>query len=181
MPEVIVSSKWAHHLFACSVDYIARICHGRCCEGSGKILVSLLPEEATLYEAMGYVVRAGLLQPSTLTGKCPLKLPTGLCAVHGPVLQPFGCIASPFTMNKADTLIVRYRYSRLKCHGSGRPAYKVFRPSLDLIFGIAEAVRICGELDKDNGDVRALMPRTSYEKLRYLDGLKKEVPCQASK
>ena len=170
MPEVIVSSKWAHHLFACSIDYITTQCHGRCCEGTGKVLVCLLPEEVASYEGAGHIVRRGLLEGGTLTGKCPLKLASGLCAVHGS--KPFGCIASPFTLNRGDTLIVRYRYSLLKCHGHGSPAYKVFRPSLDLIFGTVEAARICGELDKDNGNVRALVSQTSYEKLRYLDELK---------
>lgn len=173
---VTVSSKWARHLFACSVGYITGACKGGCCEGSDKILISLLPEEQERQTAAGYSVTDGLLQPDARTGKCPHKQANGLCGVHGTALKPFGCIASPFTLNFGGTLIVRNRYSMMRCHGQGEPAYKTFRASLDLIFGPEEAARVCVALDGGAGDVRATMPTTSYEALRYLDGLKHGAP-----
>ncbi len=170
--SVNVSAKWARHLFACSVEHIRDVCKGSCCEGSDKILVSLLPDEQECQIAAGHTVKDGLLQPDSKTGKCPHKQSDGLCRVHGTTLKPFGCIASPFTLNGSDTLIIRNRYSLMKCHGEGEPAYRCFRSSLDLIFGDEEAGRICAQLEANNGDVRADMPAASYWALHYLDGLK---------
>jgi len=171
---IFVSSRWAHHRFACNLDYITNHCHGRCYEGSGgKILISLLPEETKKHTTLGFEVTEGFLQPSPQTGKCPHKAANGLCKVHNTDLKPFGCIASPFTLNKNSTLILRYRYSRLKCHGQGKLAFKVFRPSLNLIFGNIEAVRICAILDAGPREkVPALMPLQSFQNLKYLDELK---------
>lgn len=169
---VPISTKWARHLFACSPEYIRSVCHGSCCEGSDKILVSLLPEEQERHEAAGFAVAQGLLQPDPKTGKCPHKRADGLCAVHGSDMKPFGCIASPFTLNAGGTLIIRNRYSRMRCHGSGQPAYRTFRASLDLLFGEDEATRICDALDAGDEDITAQMTRANYDALRYLDGLK---------
>jgi len=176
--KVKVSSKWLRHKFACSVDYIKNVCHGGCCEGSGRILISLLPDEQESHRQAGFDVKDGLLQADPKTGKCPHKLSSGLCGVHGTDMKPFGCIASPFTLNSNNTLIVRNRYTRMKCHGQGELAYKVFRASLDLIFGGDEAGRICAELDAGAGDIMATMPRKSYDALLYLDGLKHGMELQ---
>jgi len=169
---VAVSGKWARHLFDCSVEHILEHCHGGCCEGANGIMVCLLPAEVVKQEAAGFATNGELLLRDTVTGKCPHKLASGLCAVHDTDLKPFGCIASPFTLNRNDTLIVRYRYSRMKCHGEGKPAYVVFRSSLDLLFGVDEAERVCAELAKGVDRVRAEMPRQSYENLKYLDAMK---------
>lgn len=171
--QVKVSSKWARHCFSCTTKYITEQCHGGCCEGSDKIMVSLLPEEVEIQEGAGFHVVAGMLQPDVATGKCPHKKENGLCGVHDTPMQPFGCIASPFTLNAGRTLIIRNRYNMMKCHGHGEPAYKVFRASLELLFGEEEALRISNHLDSGGGDIVATMAEGVPEALMYLDGLKR--------
>jgi len=168
-----ISAKWAKHKFNCTKDYILSTCHGSCCQGSDRILISLLPNEAELQLARGFNVIDGLLQPDPMTGKCPHKLSNGFCGVHGTELKPFGCIASPFTLNDNDTLIIRNRYSKMRCFGSGEPAYKTFRASLDLILGQEESERVCQLLETTNSDVKATISESVYQAIRYLDGLKK--------
>lgn len=133
--DIKISSSWLNKKFNCNAEFITKYCHGQCCEGSDKILISLLPKEIAIQENAGYKTENGLLLADPYTGKCPHKQANGLCSVHSTELQPFGCKLSPFTLNKGRTLIVRYRYIMLKCYGSGEPAYKTFRSSLDLIFG----------------------------------------------
>ncbi len=181
--QVKISSKWANHKFPCWPKYITKNCHGRCCEGSNKIMISLLPEEAEIFiEEYDLEVKDGLLQPDPATGKCPLKEvdgeDIGLCKIHGAREKPFGCIASPFTLNSNDTLIIRNRYNMLKCHGQGEPAYITFRASLDLIFGEGEAARICVKLAKGSKDFMATVSKEQYHKLKYLDNLKHNEPLQ---
>jgi len=173
MNIVKVSYKWANHPFACCKEYIENNCHGRCCVGKDKLLVCLLPEEEKQHIRNGCQVKNGLLQGNLQTGLCPYKMPSGLCSVHGTNLKPFGCVASPFTLNKSETLIIRHRYSLMKCHGIGKPAYVTFRESLNLIFGLVEAARVCKELEKRQTDVEALISVENYNRLLYLDNLKR--------
>lgn len=171
--KVKVSGKWMLHKFKCTEDYIKNVCHGSCCTGTDKVLISLLPEEAKRQVEMGFVVKDNKLCPDKKTGKCPHLNECGLCDIHFTPDKPFGCIASPFTLNKADTLVIRQRYSRMKCHGEGEYAYKTFRASLDLILGKEEAQRICDYYDQGNtGDVQTEISLETYKKLVYLDGLK---------
>ena len=175
--EVKISSKWMRHLFPCFPEYITKKCNGRCCEGSnGKTMISLLPHEQLSHEENGYKVVDGLLQADETTGKCPHKKENGLCGVHGTSEKPFGCIASPFTLNKDDTLIIRHRYSRLKCHGcaEGEPAYRTFKSGLELLFGNEETENITRHLDNGGGDITVKMPYKAYQNLLYLDGIKKQ-------
>ena len=170
--KVKISGKWIKHKFMCSADYIKDVCHGSCCTGSNKVLVSLLPDEADYQLSKGYSVENNLLQADKKTGKCPHINKIGFCALHGSPNKPFGCIASPFTLNNANTLIIRNRYSLMKCHGSGDYAFRVFRSSLNLIFGEKEAERICNYYESNEGDLESWIPRENYEKLTYLDNLK---------
>ncbi len=170
---VRVSDKWARHPFQCSPEYIRTNCHGGCCEGSDKVLISLLPEEAEAHQAKGYAVGAGKLLPDPITGKCPHKAVDGLCRVHGTSMKPFGCVASPFNLNPSGTLIIRNRYSLMKCHGKGAEAYKVFRASLDLLFGVEEADRVTKKLDAGKEDVVATLAPGVAGKMAYLDEVKK--------
>ncbi len=174
--RVVVSTKWMMHKFSCTEDYILNNCKGRCCEGTNKILISLLPEEVKKHEKMGFVVKYGLLQPNLNTGKCPHKMYNGLCGIHGTDMKPFGCIASPFTLNSNGTLIVRNRYTKLRCHGNENeePAYKVFRTSLNLIFGFDAAENICSQLDQNKYNITTDIPEQQYQNLIYLDALKHE-------
>lgn len=136
------------------------------------MLISLLPEEAERQKQLGYAVKDGKLCASPTTHKCPHISPDGLCRIHFTPDKPFGCIASPFTLNKANTLIIRNRYSMMKCHGEGDYAYRVFRASLDLIFGKEEAQRICDYYDHNDGDLTAYMTKENYDRIIYLDSLK---------
>lgn len=171
--NIKISSKWLKHLFTCNIEYITTNCKGRCCKGNNKIMVSLLPEEEIIQQENGFEVIDGFLQPDPDTKICPHQLPNGLCNVHGTKLKPFGCIASPFTLNENDTLIIRHRYSQFKCHGCGKPAYKTFRASLDLIFGDIITETICDKLDHNSKDFSIKISEENYLKLKYLDDLKK--------
>lgn len=170
--EIKISHKWLNHKFICNKEYILSHCHGRCCEGAGKIIISLLPNEVERMVSEGYGVIGGFLQPDTETGKCPFKTKEGLCSVHDTDLKPFGCVASPFTLNDSDTLIIRNRYSLLKCHNEGEHAYVTFKSSLNLLFGEEESTRICNEMQTSNTDFYAKIHTTSYNSLKYLDALK---------
>jgi DNA modification methylase len=137
-------------------------------------MISILPSEELKIKAAGGRVASGLLQSDPKTKKCPFKTPQDLCGIHFTEYKPFGCIASPFTLNKSDTLIVRNRYKMLKCYKDGArlPAYKAFRASLDLIFGAAEAERVCGHLERGGGDIYAEMPDANRDKLLHNDRTK---------
>lgn len=177
---VTISAKWMRHRFMCSEDYIVNECHGRCCEGAkGQTLISILPKEEEIQVGLGEKVLNNKLVPNPETGKCPHKAECGLCNLHKVNLKPFGCVASPFTLNSGGTLILRYRYSRLKCHRhpneeDGLPAYVVFRAGLDLIFGVDDAERICKMLELGCGDISVLMPVESYNNIYFLDSIKKK-------
>ena len=168
-----ISRKWLTKRFCCSYDYIINNCKGRCCEGTNKIMVSLLPEEEKWHKKNGFGVLNGFLLPDKITKKCPHKLPTGLCSLHNTEFKPFGCIASPLTLNSKNTLIIRYRYSRLKCYGTGDYAYNTFKESLILLFGLQETANIIYQIENYHNDIFANMDMDIYNKLKYLDSLKK--------
>lgn len=173
--KIKISSKWMLHKFRCTEDYIKNVCHGSCCTGTDKVLISLLPEEAKRQVEIGCVVKDNKLCPDSKTGKCPHLTESGLCNIYFTPDKPFGCIASPFTLNKANTLVIRHRYSRMKCHGEGEYAYKTFRASLDFILGQQEAQRICDYYQQGNTeDIETEISRATYKRLAYLDGLKHE-------
>lgn len=170
--EVKVSAKWANQLFSCNVDYIRSVCRGRCCQGSKRILISLLPTEAQKMHRFGFEVKDNLLQPAA-NGLCPAKADDGLCRLHGSLSKPFGCVASPFTFNKNKTLVIRHRYVMMPCHGKGQlPAYVTFRASLDAIFGKKGAALLCEALTYGTQDVITFVRKTTYDNMVYLDSLK---------
>lgn len=173
--RVQISSKWMFNKFCCCPDFITETCRGSCCERSGKAaLISLLPQEQIWFEKKKYKVENGILQPDQNTQKCPVKTDDGFCGLHNTKHKPFGCRCSPFTLRNGKTLIVRQRYSVMRCHGLGDYAFRTFRSSLNLIFGNKEAEHICNHLEKTHSDVIAEMPIISYTNLIYLDSLKQE-------
>lgn len=183
---VKISAKMARLPFhGCDPDYIRDVCKARCCESSSApqgTLIAIHPEETQAVEGLGGRVVDGLLQSDPVTRKCPFKSADHLCGIHFSGAKPFGCIASPFTLNANGTLIVRNRYRLLKCYNSGPkiPAYRAFRASLDLIFGPGEAARICDHLDAGGGDLTAAMPQRSYRMLVDNDEIKKHPPPDAA-
>lgn len=176
--RVKVSAASARLRFhGCDPDYIRDVCHASCCQSStapSGIMVTIHPSEQAAIEARGAVVRDGLLQPREGEKRCPFKTSADLCGLHGTSDKPFGCIASPFTLNRNGTLIVRNRYKSLKCYDDGPrlPAYKAFRASLDLIFGPAEAARVCDHLDAGGGDIAATIGPDAYRLLVENDAIK---------
>lgn len=184
---VTVSAASARLLFhGCAPDYIATTCHAHCCESATSptgTLITIHPTEVARIAARGGLVQNGLLQPAPGARRCPFKTAVDLCGLHDTPDKPFGCIASPFTLNGHDTLIVRNRYKLLTCYKDGGthpdgtardplPAYVAFRASLDLIFGPAESARICAHLDAGGGDLTATMPAASYQMLTENDQIK---------
>jgi len=166
-----VSNKWLQKRFMCSYDYITKECKGGCCQGSSRLLISLLPKEEEWFMQNGRRVENHLLCGNS-RGLCPEKSNEGLCNLHRTDKKPFGCIVSPFTINRNNTLIIRYRYSRLKCFGKGQPAYKVFKTSLDLLFGNEISNEIATKLDNNEENIMALISKEHYNNLIYLDGVK---------
>jgi hypothetical protein len=104
---------------------------------------------------------------------CPYKNNNGFCDVYFTKQKPFGCTASPFTLNRHGTLIIRHRYIMMPCSGKGEPAYKTFRASLVLLFGEEATDRIIVNVESGEGDIVADMDANIYKKLLYLDGIKK--------
>ncbi len=119
----------------CEVNYIKNVCRGRCCQGTGKIMVTVHDTEKEYYKNLGVIIVNNFIQPDKTTGLCPFKNLNGLCNIH--LNKPFGCKVSPFTLNSNGTLIIRNRYRLLKCYNTqlSVPAYKAHGRSLKQIFG----------------------------------------------
>jgi len=169
---VKVSHKWMTTLWrGCTPEFIRDVCLGRCCRGSGgRVLVSIAPDEVPAIEARGVSVRGGRIQARK---RCPFQNLANLCTLHGTDDKPFGCIASPFTVNKSGTLIVRHRYIHFPCFKTGTlPAYVAFRASLDLLFGSDGAAELIRKLEHTGDDVRVPISPDVFARLRYLDGVK---------
>jgi Fe-S-cluster containining protein len=176
--EVRISAASARLKFnGCDPDYIRDVCHASCCRSAsapGGALVTVHPSEELKILNRGEQVKEHMIVPRD--GRCPFQgKKDNLCKLHGTGDKPFGCVASPFTLNRNGTLIVRNRYKSLKCYDDGRrqPAYVAFRASLDLLFGADESARICRHLDAAGGDVTARMPVTNYRILVDNDAAKR--------
>jgi DNA modification methylase len=171
--SVKISVKSLQQLFQpCEPEYIKNVCHGRCCEGGkGQILVTIHESEQKRIKELGGEVQDGFLVDSEGCGLCPFKK-EHLCSIHED--KPFGCKASPFTLNKNDTLIIRNRYRLLTCYKTpdAIPAYKAHRWSLEQIFGVKEVERIINEIEKGAEEVHAVMPSENYKMLKDNDDAK---------
>lgn len=162
----------------CDPEFIRDVCHARCCESSvspTRTIITIHPSEIKKITDIGGVVENGLLLPRPGERKCPFKTQDNLCSIHFTQNKPFRCIASPFTLNHNDTLIIRNRYRLLKCFKAGKklPAYVAFRASLDLIFG-EEAEKVCFLASKGHDKIGAIMSRDAYLMLKENDTIKKE-------
>lgn len=158
--EIKVSAACARREFnGCEPEYIKNVCHAACCRNTRVpegCMVSIHPTEEAAIVARGGVVKAGLLKPAPGTCGCTFQnRSTHLCDLHHTPDKPFGCRASPFTLNANHTLVVRYRYTKLRCFRDGRrlPAYVAFRESLDLILGAEQAQRVCDHFAAGGGDI----------------------------
>ncbi len=154
--QVTISSKSLRALFVnCDVDYIKENCKGICCFNSAGVLnVAIAPREERYFRSLGMEVKQGLLQPKQGEKRCPFQRKNGLCKIHK--RKPVGCVVSPFNLSVNNVVIVRFRNLCMNCHKDGTiPAYKVFRKSLEAMFGKKETRRICLHLDTNGGDIRA--------------------------
>lgn len=177
MKTIKISVKSLKQLFhPCTPDFIANVCHARCCDHATKgAMVTIHPTEEWAIEMVGGKVKGGFLD--TGGKKCGFKDgDTCLCSLHTSDHKPFGCIASPFTLNKGDTLIVRNRYRMLKCYRTTEgkvPVYEAHRASLDLLFGHDQAGDIINEIKRGAETVTALMGEKAYAMLKDNDAVKK--------
>lgn len=178
---VKVSAANARQRFhGCTPEYVRNVCHGACCRSSTSptgTLITIHPSEQAAVEAAGGTVRDNLLV--AVNRRCSFQQ-NGLCGLHESDAKPFGCIASPFTLNKGGTLVVRNRYRRLRCYrddrdGPAPPAYHAFRASLDLIFGPTVAQQLVDHLDAGGGDIRLPARADAYHKLIDNDRIKHAV------
>lgn len=149
MVQIKISSKSAQLKFLeCGPTCIKKKgCKSKCCDAPKHptgTRIHLTPDEAkNLTAKYGVTVKDGFLQPRDGKRVCPFKTDDYLCSLHGTDDKPFGCIVSPFMLNKNDTLIIRNRYKRLPCYDKqhGQPAYKTFKDSLVALFGKAQTRR----------------------------------------
>jgi len=166
MPIVVSAKSCRLRFNGCEPDFIRDVCHGRCCESSSHpsgVRITILDEESPTIAERGGMVAGGFLQPREGQRRCPFKTSAHLCGLHQTDDKPFGCISSPFTLNKNDKLIVRNRYKMLKCYNAGPqiPAYIAFRESLKLIFGNQEP-ELHAHLEAGGGDKTVMTSARSY-------------------
>lgn len=123
-----------------------------------------LNEEIEKISKSGGCVINGILQLEN--GKCPFKY-QGLCGLHESGTKPFGCIMSPFNLNKNNTLIIRHRYISMCCYGTKKslPAYKVHRKSLELIF-MDKTDKIIKSVLKSKTDIFVDLDDKIYNKIK---------------
>ena len=147
----------------CEVGYIQTVCHGRCCEGSGGLMVTIHNSEVDRIKSLGGIVENVFLK-DTNGGKCQFKV-DDLCSIHNE--KPFGCKASPFTLTVNNVLIVRNRYRLLRCYDKddGVPAYQAHRWSLEQIFGIEETRHIISEIENGVVDIFAVIDKNKMQLL----------------
>lgn len=163
-----ISSASMRQLFnGCDPEYIKNVCHATCCEGKSQpesVMITIHPSEELKIKQAGGTIKNGFLQPKE-NKKCCFKNEYNLCNLHATNEKPFGCIASPFTLNSNDTLIIRNRYRLLKCYNDGNrlPAYIIFKKSLELIFGEEKIAKLVYHLDNGGDDLIVTMSLKNYQ------------------
>ena len=172
-----ISAKSLKQLFTpCSPDFIRDVCHAHCCESSKKgTLITIHPTEEKRITELGGVVEDGLLVSKNKVNKCSFKDDCDLCTLHGSPDKPFGCVVSPFTITKNNTLIVRNRYRMLKCFkGPGaQPAYQAHRLSLVSLFGEEMTSDIIRRVEDGEDGFSVETKQGTIDKLKRNDAIKK--------
>jgi Fe-S-cluster containining protein len=165
MTRVTVSAASMRQLFRpCDPVFIAEVCKASCCRSTtdptGIAVTVTDTVEADRIRAEGATVDPVTLRIEPVNRRCPFQdRDTHLCGLHDG-RQPFGCVASPFTLSKRDTLIVRNRYRMLKCFKAegAIPAYRAHPASLAIILGAEQAAAVTAHLDAGGGDYQADVP-----------------------
>jgi hypothetical protein len=167
-----VSAKNARLRFIeCGPACIAQGCEAKCCDAPTSttgIRITIHPSEVQGITNRGGVVdQDGYLLPRPGERLCPFKGEDHLCTLHGSPDKPFGCRASPFMINKNNTLIIRNRYKLLPCYtkDGGQPAYITFFSSLVDIFGLKSANILKDHLDNGGDDIAFTIPYDTYDLL----------------
>lgn len=173
--KIKISVKSLNQKFhPCTEDYIKNVCKGRCCQGTGRTMITVHPSETEKVQNLGAIVENNFIVPLK-SGLCPFKSKeTGLCSLHYDN-KPFGCKASPFTLSKNDVLIVRNRYRMLKCYkdkSEQLPAYINFYLSLKTIFGEDTANKIKVEMLVAKEDFYVETTNEIYQMLKDNDKFK---------
>lgn len=132
---IVVDRKSLDERFVkCEPEFIKEVCKGACCKGVKR--VCLMPgEHGQIERAGGKIEKRLLVSPGT----CPFLNSESLCSLHLRGLKPWSCKISPFVISDNRPklkLFIHSRYLRQPCHRTeGEPAWKIWRPSLELIFG----------------------------------------------
>lgn len=154
----------------CGPECIEKGCTAKCCDAPTHpdgIRVYVDNKEAKAIRALGVTVKDNFIKPRAGERLCPFKTADHLCGLFDSPDRPFGCVVSPFMLNKRGTLIIRNRYKLLPCYDPhrGRPAYEVFRSSLVAIFGKQLTRDLCRHLDSGRGDLILTVKKSIYAKL----------------
>lgn len=164
------------------MHFIREVCRARCCYSSVTktgIFVAIHKNEKKNIEQYEVKIKGGLLQPKLETKCCPFLIPNFYkCSLHRSSDKPFGCIVSPFTINKNNTLIIRNRYKLFVCYKTNEkkiPAYNAFSDSLIKLFGRVGYKIIQTKLRKKNSeDFYIPMPISIYNKVMERPDIKNE-------
>lgn len=169
---------------ACSGDYIAKTCKGRCCSSNGgNYSITVLPYEQERIEALGVRVENGQMALGERV-RCPFHTAEGFCSINDQ--KPFGCNVSPFYFmhgERGPLLFVRNRFRMLICFRGGNcadkiPAYKAHPWALTYIFGADGYAELCEKLERAHvaGErrVNMLINEETYQRLIANDAHKKE-------
>ena len=125
----------------CTPEFIRDVCQARCCRSStdpSGIAVVVTQLEAVKLRELGAVVDSETGRVAPVCRRCPFQSTANhLCKLHNTEAKPKGCIISPFTINKNNTLIVRNRYRLLPCFKAegSKPVYVAHSQSLVKMFG----------------------------------------------
>jgi hypothetical protein len=161
VPVKVSAASMRQMFHPCTTHFIRDVCQARCCRSTTDptgIAVTVTPLEAPRIRTLGATVGDDLrIEP--VDRRCPFQDPdTHLCRIHDDG-EPFGCIASPFTLNAKNTLIVRNRYRFLPCYKAPGSmwAYVAHGRALDAIFGERQAAWIVWRLDGGSGDLKTFV------------------------
>ena len=171
--SIKISNKSLRQPFTCTEAFIQNVCKGACCRKSGGgTMITIHPSEEQRFLDKGIEVKDHKI---VCGNRCPFQNGDGLCILHPTGEKPFGCVASPFTLNKNGTLILRNRYRLFRCYKAegAEPAYKTFRASLDIIFGKELAEHIVARVQESEDDFFVDIDEGVYNKLQENDAFKK--------
>jgi len=179
---VTITRKSANLMFqGCSPQFIADVCHGRCCwvigdDGNPTTTIYVERDQRAELTKRGAQFTNGILQ--TVGGKCGFQHPAdGFCTIHnrradGEFVKPRSCYISPWILSKHDKLMIRNRYKQLKCGKVHTvPAYLAFYSGLVMLFGDSVANEINIHFSEGGGDIMVPLPMERALLIKHVMGL----------